>query len=257
VFEFDISAYPTGDAASNVLYQRGVQGLIIPKQPREVEFYFRGRGWERFSIVCCSIGWIRVPFHIVTTDIFEGTRLVWRRVFERGYRRIGGAMFRHAPVAEDDYARHGGSIAQQVEMVQARDRIPLLRSHPEDKAAFLSWVERHRPDAIISFISRPYDWLTEAGYRVPNDVAFACCNIRPHEHLTGLAIQDEAIGRAAVDFLVGKINGNEIGLPHTQETLLLEPEWTEGTTLPRVDSVGGDRAYPANSRRKGRAKAGR
>ena len=254
VFEFDLSAYPSGEAASNVLYQRGVQGLIIPKQPREVEFYFRGRGWERFSIVCCSLGWIRVPFHIVTTDVFEGTRLVWRRVFDRGYRRIGGAMFRHVPVAEDDYARHGASIAQQVELILAKQRIPLLRSNPEDKEIFLAWVKRFKPDAIISFISRPYDWLTGAGYRVPGDVAFACCNVRSDEHLTGLAIQDDELGRAAVDFLVGKIHSNESGIPTVQETLLLEPEWTEGTTLPRVDLTRSERRFSQISRKRNGAR---
>jgi len=252
VFKFDLSAYPSGEAAGNVLYQRGVAGVIIPKQSSVMETYFRGASWERFSLVCCSAGGVRVPFHIVTTDVFEGTRLVWREVIRRGYQRIGAALFRHRPVAEDDHARYGASLVEQHASIPVRCRIPFLLSHPTDRKAFLQWVDRQRPNAIISFVNEPYDWLISAGYRVPEDMAFACCNVHAGEPHSGLLVQDDALGRTAVDFLIALLSGNQRGTPKIQQTVQLEPEWTEGQTLPWIEGSGS--ANPGSGpRRKGAA----
>lgn len=244
VFEFDLIDYPSGEAASKVLYNRGVQGVIIPDMPETSEPFFRDPGWNRFTIVCCSLGWMRVPYHVVTKDVFEGTRLVWREVVRRGYRRIGGAMFRHTPTAEDDFARYGASVAQQDELIPANRRIPLLRSSPDDKEAFLAWFEKHRPEVVISFIRRAYEWLLEAGYKVPEDVAFACCTIQPGELYTGLLVPDLELGRVAVDFLISQMHDNRRGVPKIQHTLLLEPQWVEGATLPWVDAAKQSHAAP-------------
>src|SRR5690606_21756047 len=165
VFEFDLSEYPSGEAASNVLYARGVQGLIVADMPLTTEPFFKTRGWDRFTLVCCALGWLRVPYHVVNKDVFEGTRLVWQEVVKRGYKRVGGAIFRHTPIAEDDYPRYGASLVQQEELIPAEQRIPILRSEPHDKAAFLEWFEKYRPEVVISLISKAYEWLKSAGYR--------------------------------------------------------------------------------------------
>lgn len=232
LFEFDLGPYPTGESASKVLYHRGVQGIVIPSMPREAETYFHASGWDRFSVVCCSIGWVAVPFHTVNRDIFEGARLVWREVAKRGYRRVGGAIFRHDPVAVDDYGRFGASLVEQHELFAAKERIPLLRCDPHDKAAFLAWFERYRPDAIVSFISEACDWLEEAGYRVPRDVAFACMGTWPHERYAGLNTLDAELGQVAVDFLISQMQACQQGAPSIQQTVLLKPRWQEGLTLP-------------------------
>lgn len=236
VFEFDLAQYPSGEAAGNVLFHRGIRGLIIPMLSPNMGAYFADPGWTRFTAVCCSVGWARVPFHVVTNDIFEGTRLVWRETVRRGYKRIGAALFRHTPVAEDDFARYGASVAQQEELIPARRRLPFLRCDPFDERAFFAWLERHRPDAIISFISRPYEWLCKAGVRVPEEVAFVCCNIQPDLPLAGLAMDTDELGQAAVDFLVAQIHDHARGIPAQQQIVQLQRRWIEGTTLPSLSS---------------------
>lgn len=258
LFEFDLADYPSGEAASNVLFHRGIRGLIIPTLAPNMAACFADPGWNRFTAVCCSVGWVRVPFHIVTNDIFEGTRLVWRETVRRGYQRIGAALFRHTPVAEDDFARYGASVAQQEELVPARRRLPFLRCDPFDRAAFFAWLRRYQPDAIISFISRPYEWLLEAGWRVPQDVAFVCCNIQPPYPLAGLAMDTDELGEAALDFLVAQIHDQARGVPAQQQIVQLQRRWVEGTTLPFLalspaPKVGADlRAGRSSSRNRAR-----
>jgi LacI family transcriptional regulator len=191
-----------------------------------------GAEWNRFTVVCCSFGWARAPFDVVAPDIFEGTRRVWQEVVRRGYRRIGAAMFRHTPVALDDFPRLGASMVEQAELVPAERRIPILQSDPNDKAAFLEWMREHKPDAVIGFLNRVYGWLVEAGYRVPDDVAFACLNVWPRETYTGMSVQHPQVACSAVDFLISQMHENQFGVPPVQHCLLLEPHWVEGTTLP-------------------------
>ncbi len=256
VFEFDLADYPAGEAASNVLYARGVEGVLVSDMPLITEPFFNNHGWDRFTVVCCALGWLRVPYHVVNKDVFEGTRLVWQEVVKRGYKRIGGAMFRHTPIAEDDFPRYGASLAQQTELIPEELRIPILRCDPQDRDAFLKWYEQHRPEVIISFISAPCDWLREKGHRVPEDVAFACLLVKPGESYTGLLMPTPELGEAAVDFLIAQLHSNQRGVPKIQQALLLEPVWTEGTTLPpaaerakAVASAAAREKFPKQRRR--------
>jgi DNA-binding LacI/PurR family transcriptional regulator len=250
VFEFDLADYPSGDAASNVLFHRGVRGLIIPTLAPNMGAYFADPGWNRFTAVCCSVGWVRAPFHIVTNDIFEGVRLVWRETVKRGYRRIGAALFRHTPVAEDDFARYGASVAQQEELVPPRRRLPFLRCDPFDREAFFAWLRRHKPDAIISFISRPYEWLREARVRVPEDIAFVCCNSEADYAMSGLSKDTEELGEAALDFLVAQIHDQARGIPAQQQIVQLQRRWVEGATLPFLPHAQSPVPAPVLARRR-------
>jgi DNA-binding LacI/PurR family transcriptional regulator len=100
-------------------------------------------------------------------------------------------------------------------------------------------VKQHRPDAIVSFVSRAYEWLIEAGYRVPEDVAFACFGVWPHEPFTGFAVPHEELGRATVDFLIEQLHANQHGFPEVRQTVRHERRWVEGRTLPPVERAGG------------------
>jgi len=238
LMEFDLAEYRSMERASNVLYTRGIQGLILPYMPQGADARLNGAEWNRFTVVCCSFGWARAPFNVVAPDIFEGTRRVWQQVVARGYTRIGAAMFRHTPVALDDHSRLGACMVEQSELVPVARHIPILQSDPNDKAAFLRWVKQHRPDVVIGFINRVYHWLVEAGYRVPEDIAFACLNVWPSEPFTGMSVQHPQVARSAVDFLISQMHENQFGVPPVQHCLLLEPNWVEGSTLPdRVAST--------------------
>lgn len=230
--EFDLSIYRSSEAASHVLYHRGIPGIVLPYMPHGAEVRLSGPEWDRFTVVCCSFGWSRAAFHVVAPDIFEGTRRTWQQVVRRGYTRVGAAMFRHHPVALDDFTRLGGSMVEQAELIPPEHHIPILQSDPLDRDAFLSWMEEHQPEVVIGFVNRVYDWLIGAGYRVPEDVAFACLNVWPGEPHSGMSVQHPQVARSAVDFLISQMHENQAGRPKVQHCLLLEPDWVEGVTLP-------------------------
>jgi LacI family transcriptional regulator len=229
--EFDLSAYPSAEAAGRVLYNRGIRGLIIPQFPREAPELL-GLAFDRFTLVNCSLGWLRTPFHVVAPDIFEGTRRVWQEAVARGYRRIGAAILRHDPPAVDDNSRLAGCYTAQLELVPEKQRIPFLRTGLEDKAAFLRWLKKYKPDVVIGFIAGVREWLEEDGWRIPRDIAFACLTAQESSSNTGVTPQTHEIAEAAVDFLIAQMHENQWGAPKIQKMLLLEPQWHEGQTMP-------------------------
>jgi LacI family transcriptional regulator len=232
--EFDLGQYPSPESVSRVLYHRGIRGLLIPQLARSPSPNIRHLPANQFTVVCLDQGWIEVPYHLVAQDIFAETRRVWRTVLERGYRRIGGAILNHCPPALDDAARIGASMASQHEWLSPEERIPLLLSSPDDKESFFRWMNEHKPDVVIGFVSRVKHWLIEGGWRVPEDVAFAGLIIVPHQNpeICGCVAQGDNIGRAGVDALISSIGEGEWGIPTQQRKLILQPIWNEGSTLP-------------------------
>lgn len=235
---FDLAAYRSGAQASRVLYHRGVQGLIIPEMARGAEPMLRDFEWDRFAVVCCMLGWLNTPFHVVRKDIFNDTRLLWREATARGYRRIGGAFFQHDPIAEDDYSRYGAAATEQRLLIPASRRLPLLLCSPQDEAAFLAWMRRFQPDAVLGFCEAPYRWLLKSGYKVPGDVAFATSFVDLNtQKCSGVSALSCELGHAAVDHLIAQIHQNLRGIPAIQQSISLEPKWVEGETMPRASGA--------------------
>ncbi len=234
--EFDLTDYPSGAAASRALYHRGIRGLVLPSMPSDADGDFDGFDWEKFTVVCCSVGWLRMPFHIVTTDMFESTRRAWRELTARGYRRIGAALFRHTPIAIDDHTRLGASYAEQCELDSTHERVPFLRCDPSDRASFLKWFETHRPDAVIGLFPTAAQWLREAGVKIPEEVGFLSLHAFSDHPEAGLCMQRQLVARTAIDLLISQIQENQWSVPSVQHVVHVRPPWQEGNTLRKVST---------------------
>ncbi len=232
--DFDLADYASIETASRVLHHRGIRGLLVPQFANTKGPSILDMPADNFTVVCLDFGWIEVPFHIVAPDTFRATRLVWRKVIDRGYRRIGGAILSHKPRAFDDAARLGASTVSQQEWLRPRDRIPLLTSDPRDRESFVRWLDRYDPDVVIGFISRVHEWILSTGRRVPEDIGFAALSVVTTESplLSGVQRQEANIGEVGVDALIAAMNENEWGWPALQRKLLVAPRWNEGVTLP-------------------------
>lgn len=234
VHEFDLAEYTTTTALARVLHHRGIRGLMLAPTEQVEGPGILDLPVDKFTVVCLDVGWVMAPFHLVSADRFEATRLVWREAVKRGYRRIGGAVLSHAPAAVDDASRYGASAAAQEELLPLEDHVPLLTTHHWDREGFLRWLDRYQPDAVVGFIPRVLEWIVESGRRVPEDVAFGCITIDPGEfpQVSGATRLLDDIGATGVDALIAAIQENEWGVPTLQRKLLLEPRWHEGATLP-------------------------
>lgn len=221
--------YRDAKAATRVLYNRGIRGLLLP--PFWPEEDMTALDWSAFTPVCCGYGWRSLPAHTVTFDWFKATQLAWRKVTEHGYRRVGAAVFCHTPPAEDDFLRIGACHAEQALLHQPEHCIPPLTCGHDDREAFVAWLRTHRPDAVVGFSDGMYFWAREEGFRIPEDLAYVSLMADPKNALAGMPYDLPTIGAAAAEYLITLLHGNELGLPKHPRTLLVEPEWHDGPSL--------------------------
>jgi len=85
---FFVDDYPSGEAISRVLYNRGIRGILIPPIFNPDSRRVMNLDWNKFTAVCCAIGRVRPALHTVTSDYFATTRMVWDMVAQAGYKRI-------------------------------------------------------------------------------------------------------------------------------------------------------------------------
>jgi len=225
-----LADYPSSASASRMLYSRGIAGVILapmpyPTSPLDLEF-----DWEKFSVVCCSLGSVQPLLHTVSYDVFHSARRAWREMRDRGYRRIGPAIFAHDPPAAHDFGRLGAILSEEAS-VRPGERIPALRTGFHDRKAFKKWFHKYKPDAVLAFHEGVLAWLLEEGVQAPRDVGFACLQLLEQTRVTGMLVPPGPISELAVDFVINALRDNDRGLPRMPRTILVESEWHEGSTL--------------------------
>lgn len=226
--------------ASLALYTRGYRGLIVGRilrkdRPLDLD-------WNRFIAVACDQGFLRPPLHMVLLDRRSAAERATRIAIERGYRRPGYVHLVHSDREAIDPARLGGYLAAR-SLLPASHHLPVHVGlyHDPLGTPMLEWFRKTRPDVVIGFSDLVVWWLRRAGVRLPDDVALVSIDHEPKTgaDVTGIVGSNLPVYNAAVELLIGQIHLNAYGLPKPVHTVLVEPEWHEGTTLPIRTAPGG------------------
>jgi len=237
------SNFKDGAHATRVLFARGVQGIIIPQHFRPE--WLPGMEWGKFSVVGLGEGIADrnspLPLLRAAVDHFDVVRQAWEETWSRGYRKIGFLLFR-VPYRRMEDEERWGAVQVCLARLPERKRItPFISDFNEgrgpDRKAVDAWVRRHRPDAIIGY-NAWYHWvLTQLGYRIPQDFAFAIL----HKETGTEAITTPQSGMkhmrsdpilAGLELLDQQIRHHQHGLPLHPRTLTIHSEWLEGNTMP-------------------------
>lgn len=227
--------YPSDDAFLDAMRERRIRAVLVSQNHNPEQGENFDPDWTGFCVVQCGFGWFRPRTHAVSFDWFQATSLVWREAVKRGYRRIGGCFFSHEPAAEDDLTRIGAALAEQRRFHGDGQEIPPFTGLFRDRDGFARWIREQRPDAVIGFSHGVVWWLRDEGYRVPEDIGFAALNLgrggvnRPTSGLRHFATR---ITRAGTEFILMLMEDGEYGIPEEPRTLMVEPTWHEGETLP-------------------------
>lgn len=219
------------------LYNETVQGIVIIGC-MNMETFGNQFDWSPFSVVQCARFYGGQLFHTVRPDIFQAVKLAFMQLKERGYQRIGFALGSHNPPMEDDEARYGAAIALETVYMSKKDQLPVYRGSIEDLDAFLMWVEKSRPDAVVGFSVSYYWKLKESGYQIPEAMGFAGLHLAHTEQsscFSGLNQQTDKIARQTILLLDQMIRHREQGITREPLNILVPSAWKEGSTLrPRV-----------------------
>ncbi len=186
--------------------------------------------WQRSATIVLGARPVRPALSAVMNDQFSTVRQAMEEVLRLGYRRIGLCV--SAMIEEIvEYRFLGGFLAGQSELERA-DQVPPYDFDYEDKKAFQRWVERHRPDVILTLHPQIRDWLGAMKLTAPKDIGLVHLDLTDElKGWAGMRQNNEQIGIAAVDMLVGQLHRNEYGAPPFQKCMIIEGTWVPGDTV--------------------------
>ena len=218
----------TGKRASQILYARGIQGLVIAPVPHSHGHL--SLDWEKFAV--CTIGYSvwrpemdRVK-HSAHHSVFEVCRLLKKR----RYKRIGLAINR----SQDERSMHDWLAPFLVfnQLLPSNRRVAAYLPEKIEQAGVTRWLMEERVDAVLGLDYRIVNWILDSGRSVPEDCAFAHLDwLAANGDLAGLCNHPEIVGARAVDVVAHHLEFNEMGLPARPQTTIVKCEWMEGATV--------------------------
>jgi LacI family transcriptional regulator len=190
-----------------VLEARGLRALLlfgINTESPDLDFT-----WSRTCTVAIDSLQLSTPLYRVTPDYREATRLLWRRAWAQGYKRIGIIRSNpHEPVTEDRAV--AGFLLEQMRQPHCR-AIPVVNLTEErgSRIAFKAWLQVHEPQII--FHSTASARLLAQLIASHDILSFAFDTLSPAE--PGVCPDYIEVGRYAVEQLVTLMQTNQLGPP--------------------------------------------
>jgi DNA-binding LacI/PurR family transcriptional regulator len=226
----------TARRSSQVLLHRGIRGLLIC--PLEISRGHLSLQWEKFCAVSFGYSLVGPKLHLFSAAHYRAMITGMRKLRALGYRRIGMATS-HEFNERMDRIWTAAYLAELPALPQSQT-IPICmvdvpqrsaNASARDSEVFLKWYRRHKPEAIISPAAPVFEWLTEKGYRVPEDVSVVSLSLHKEGLVSGIVESARETGRAAANFLAGMLQRGEYGIPSTAQRVLLEGRWFAGKTI--------------------------
>lgn len=214
------------------LYARGIRGLIIPSLLEgDSKLHL---DWDRYAIVALGAHPTSHGFHRIGTDFFAGMGIVCSELAKLGYQRIGLA---HSYQMESTHRFEWlGSLSKEIHMKPKRfTPVPPHLPSVFSKDSYLRWIEKHKPECVISNEPESLSCLKEAGLRVPADIGFVSLSTtRPSEKISGMVTDYAMLGDISIMQLHGLLLRGESGMSLRQQETLICPTWTHWDTVRKI-----------------------
>jgi len=218
------------DKLSRELYYRGVEGIILYRCWTQDDFFERF-DFQPFCVVNLEEALEASGIHLVRRSCFSTMWELWEQCKRRGYERIGALLYDHAVLRPDDARLHAAMLLQ-LESTPRRKRVKpfYFRSldpvvMPEIHGAVHDWIEKEKPDAIISFNRTMLPPLREAG------IPYVLHSGGENED-TGFYHAEQMVFEAAASLMETLLRSRKYGRHPQPYQIVPEHRWHEGASLP-------------------------
>jgi LacI family transcriptional regulator len=217
------------------LREHQITGVVIGAfQPGFAEIALN---WDEYAVCKIHSRHTAPNATVVANDQLREVRMAFRRLTDLGYRRVGLAVGR----ADEDASGHrhtAGYLMELASLPVERQAPPLIFPYNADEkmlgGMISRWVKRHQIDVVLCNWMSVRTIITQAGLRVPDDVACAClclcetadpflAGVRPHLHL---------VGERAVSIVVTQLKSGQPGLPEVPSSIYVQSTWQDGPSAP-------------------------
>ncbi len=216
---------------SQILRARGIRGLILaPFENNDDELDLE---WNQFSVVTISRPSRYTLFHHVVQNHYMDMLLCWKKILDRGYRRVGLVVQKKIDMRWSNQwdAAH---IFSQQQSGSVEDMIPVLRVEGEDDLDTIrGWLRDYRPQVVISRCHHFLEAVRLEGLKIPDDIAYISLNVNEDiADATGISHRRDLLGAMAVDVLNSLLQRNHTGPDEVPHGTQIDGIWHEGSTLP-------------------------
>lgn len=215
-----------------VFATRNIKGIAVldpDRQERNIREAYHLL--ECYPCVCIGHTPKTSSFAYCMNDIYSSLRLIIDQLIIKGYRRIG-------LTSDDDYDQRGGRSGSAAYLAACLatglDILPILytRNGSGITISFRQWLQKAKPEAIVTDTALIADFLKELNLRIPEDVGIAHLNIVSRiSAWAGIVQQNRKLGHSIVDNLVNQIQLLQRGPYEFSTGTMVVGKWQDGITL--------------------------
>lgn len=213
---------------NSILQSRGIKAVLflpVLGKPAISEL-----NWDHLTGIYTDYLIDDPPIHTVCPDHFRSMTIALEKLIRMGYRRPGlvlpeehdrRLLFRWEAAFSSYWSHHTDH-----ELIN-----PLVTKNLNCKE-FLEWFSDAKPDVVLCHRGEIFQWMKEAGCRIPEIHGFCCLNIvSGGVEAAGLDLLPRLGGTRAMEALIAQLHRNELGIPEKPSSMTYGAEWHDGPTL--------------------------
>ncbi len=221
---------------SRILYQRGIEGIIVSQPARHVRL-----NWKHLAGVSIDGSLLAPGLHRVMSDHAFNLLLALKTLKRAGYRRLGICLsdqvdsFSHQAYRSTACYFYATSLKINRVPPLFYSGAPLM-----NKKQITAWFLRHRPDVVVGLDSRLFKWLgRDIGCHIPEEVGLVHLAIDDDVNdWAGIYSDKREIGATAAEWVINLLQSHRFGLPEKALNMIVRGSWRPGKTLlPFRDSL--------------------
>lgn len=226
----------TPDRMSEIIRARGIGGVVVG--PLETPSKEVGLHWESFAAAAIGYSLLAPSLHRASNHQLHSIRAAVSKLTARGYRRIGLALPRESNVRSDESWEIG--LLHYHASIPPEDRVPALLPEVMTPEVVQEWIEKWKPDVIMSGRLSLLQMLRRLEFRVPEEIGYISLGYYPEMgDVAGINQNSRDVGAVAVDLVVEQLYRNEKGIPERAKIVLVRGDWVDGATVRSESQVMG------------------
>ena len=224
-----------------ILEARGIRGLIVAGMQSDGVLPVQDADfWSAFTAIAIGMRPKSPALHFTANDQYLTARGAVTELRRLGYRRIGLVIDQRIDAWLEDRFTAGFFSCKDA----TGDTLTTTFDFRKDAFdGFAGWYRAQRPDAIVTFHLEIEEWLRALELRVPHDLGLVHLDWEESmTHWAGMKQNNDRIGAAATDMVVGALHRNEQGVPADPRSFTLQSVWVPGASV--MERAAASRSVP-------------
>jgi LacI family transcriptional regulator len=218
---------------TDLLWSRGVDGVIVPPLGRGMIGKALDLDWDRFSCVQIGATLAEPKLNVVRHNHYEGMLQTLHQMEALGYRRIGLCFSDDSDLRS--YHRWASAYLYWRRMRGfSQQDLPTFHYNTGkvNRPALKAWIQDNKLSGVIGMSHVPMQTCLDLGFKIPEDLGFSVLDHPGHDSpVAGIDQMAHQIGSMAVDILVMAVRKGAKGAPPHPVQSIIEGKWVSGTTL--------------------------